>query len=78
MKLWELSNCNRQIVKLRTAMGDLNNPPEKIERGYWPCGHRISPKVHRKRQIRLISLENRYKSLLSSGLNSWFERTYKG
>jgi len=78
MKLWQLQQCNLQIVRLRTAMGDLKSPPEQIERGHWPCGHRISPKIHRKRQLRLISLQNRYKALLSEGLNSWFNRTYKG
>ncbi len=78
MKLWQLQQCNLQILKLRTAMGDMKSPPEQIERGYWPCGHRIDPKVHKNRQKRLISLENRYKALLSEGLNSWFNRTYKG
>ena len=77
VKQWELDNTTTQIIALRERMGDLNSPPNKINRGRYRDGSLIRPEVHAKRVKRLIKLEKHAETLIFNGLNGWFNKAYR-
>ena len=74
MKFHLLHPTLSQIQILRQRMGDMTSPAEQIVAGRYENGSKIRANIHKKRQIRLIELENRAGQLISEDVLRWAKK----
>ena len=55
-------------------MGDMTSPANEILAGHYENGSKIRANIHKKRQLRLIALENRASQLISADVLRWAKR----
>ena len=71
MKFHLLHPTLSQIQILRQRMGDMTSPANEIVAGRYENGSKIRAKIHKKRQLRLIALENRASLIISEDVLRW-------
>ena len=52
-------------------MGDMTSPANEIVAGRYKNGSKIRAHIHKKRQLRLIALENRASHIISQDVLRW-------
>ena len=74
MKFHLLHPTLSQIQILRQRMGDMTSPANEIVAGRYKDGSKIRAHIHKKRQLRLIALENRASLIISQDVIRWVRK----